>query len=161
MRRQVLGDDHVQRSLDAATDFSRPMQELVTEYCWGAVWTRPGLVPRDRYADALAAAPDAKGVVVGYAAAKEDEAGKGGKNFAAQRAVNTKDYLTKEKGIDPARIEARTGSGDPKVELWIVPAGAVFPPANTTAVDEAMVKPVPRVAPKRKKAHGKALPQGQ
>jgi len=48
MRRQVLGDAYVQRSLDAATDFSRPMQELVTEYCWGAVWTRPGLVPRDR-----------------------------------------------------------------------------------------------------------------
>lgn len=48
MRRQVLGDEYVQRSLDAATDFSRPMQELVTEYCWGSVWSRPGLVPRDR-----------------------------------------------------------------------------------------------------------------
>lgn len=48
MRRQVLGDAYVQRSLDNATEFSRPMQELVTEYCWGAVWSRPGLVPRDR-----------------------------------------------------------------------------------------------------------------
>jgi len=48
MRRQVLGDAYVQRSLEAATEFSRPMQELVTEYCWGAVWARPGLVPRDR-----------------------------------------------------------------------------------------------------------------
>jgi 4-carboxymuconolactone decarboxylase len=48
MRREVLGDAYVQRSLDAATDFTRPMQELVTEYCWGAVWTRPGLAPRDR-----------------------------------------------------------------------------------------------------------------
>jgi 4-carboxymuconolactone decarboxylase len=48
MRRQVLGDAYVQRSLDNATEFSQPMQELVTEYCWGAVWTRPGLVPRDR-----------------------------------------------------------------------------------------------------------------
>jgi 4-carboxymuconolactone decarboxylase len=38
----------VQRSLDNATEFTRPIQELVTEYCWGAVWTRPGLVPRDR-----------------------------------------------------------------------------------------------------------------
>jgi 4-carboxymuconolactone decarboxylase len=48
MRRQVLGDAYVQRSLDNATEFTQPMQELVTEYCWGAVWTRPGLVPRDR-----------------------------------------------------------------------------------------------------------------
>jgi 4-carboxymuconolactone decarboxylase len=48
MRKQVLGDAHVQRSLDAATDFSRDMQELVTEYCWGAVWTREGLELRTR-----------------------------------------------------------------------------------------------------------------
>ncbi len=47
MRRQVLGDAHVQRSLDNATEFSRPLQELVTEYCWGAVWTRPGLAPHN------------------------------------------------------------------------------------------------------------------
>jgi hypothetical protein len=101
----------------------------------------------DRYADALAAAPDAKGVVVGYATAKEDEAKKGKMKpeFAAQRAVNTKDYLVKEKGIDPARIETRTGSGDDqKVDLWIVPAGATFPEAGTTAVDESNVKAVPR-----------------
>ncbi len=86
----------------------------------------------DRYADALAAAPDAKGVVVGYATAKEDTPKKGSKkrpDFAARRAVNTKDYVTKEKGIDPARIEPRTGTGDDqKTELWIVPAGATFPP---------------------------------
>jgi 4-carboxymuconolactone decarboxylase len=43
MRRQVLGSEHVDRSLKAATDFNRPLQELVTEYCWGAVWTRDGL----------------------------------------------------------------------------------------------------------------------
>ncbi len=42
-RREVLGAEHVDRSLAQATDFARPMQELVTEYCWGAVWTRPGL----------------------------------------------------------------------------------------------------------------------
>jgi 4-carboxymuconolactone decarboxylase len=48
MRKQVLGDAHVQRSLDAATDFSRDMQELVTEYCWGAVWTREGLELKTR-----------------------------------------------------------------------------------------------------------------
>jgi len=48
MRRQVLGDAHVERSLRNATDFARPMQELVTEYCWGEVWTRPGLPPKTR-----------------------------------------------------------------------------------------------------------------
>jgi 4-carboxymuconolactone decarboxylase len=48
LRKQVLGDDYVERSLAAADDFSRPMQELSTEYCWGYVWTRPGLALRDR-----------------------------------------------------------------------------------------------------------------
>jgi 4-carboxymuconolactone decarboxylase len=48
MRRAVLGEAHVQRSLDAATEFTEPIQELVTEYCWGAVWSRPGLSRRDR-----------------------------------------------------------------------------------------------------------------
>jgi 4-carboxymuconolactone decarboxylase len=48
MRRQVLGDAHVDRSRGNATPFSQPLQDLVTEYCWGAVWTRPGLAPRTR-----------------------------------------------------------------------------------------------------------------
>jgi 4-carboxymuconolactone decarboxylase len=43
MRKSVLGPEHVERSLATADDFSRPMQELVTEYCWGAVWTREAL----------------------------------------------------------------------------------------------------------------------
>ncbi|HEX4442093.1 MAG TPA: carboxymuconolactone decarboxylase family protein [Galbitalea sp.] len=42
-RSAVLGEAHVARSLREATDFGRPLQELVTEYCWGAVWGRPGL----------------------------------------------------------------------------------------------------------------------
>ena len=54
MRKQVLGDAHVQRSLDAATDFSRDIQELVTEYCWGAVWTREGIDVKTRSAINLA-----------------------------------------------------------------------------------------------------------
>ncbi len=116
----------------------------------------------DRYADALAAAPDAKGVVVGYASAKEAKTAQGSKNFAAQRAVNTKDYVTKEKGIDPARVEARSGGEGQKVELWIIPAGASFPQADSTVVDEVKVKAVPRVARKRKKAaHRKAEQQEQ
>jgi 4-carboxymuconolactone decarboxylase len=48
VRCEVLGREQVARSLKAATEFARPMQELVTEYCWGAIWTRPGLERRDR-----------------------------------------------------------------------------------------------------------------
>lgn len=48
MRRKVLGDEYVDRALAQADDFMRPLQELITEYAWGAVWTRPGLAPRDR-----------------------------------------------------------------------------------------------------------------
>lgn len=48
LRKQVLGAEYVERSFAAADDFSRPMQELSTEYCWGYVWTRPGLSLRDR-----------------------------------------------------------------------------------------------------------------
>jgi 4-carboxymuconolactone decarboxylase len=42
-RSAVLGKEHVERSLAAATEFGLPLQELVTEYCWGAVWGRSGL----------------------------------------------------------------------------------------------------------------------
>ena len=48
VRREVLGTDHVDRSLGAVTEFSRPIQELVTEYCWGAVWTGDGIDRRTR-----------------------------------------------------------------------------------------------------------------
>jgi 4-carboxymuconolactone decarboxylase len=48
VRREVLGADHVDRSLAQASDFARPLQELVTEYCWGAIWTRPGIDRKTR-----------------------------------------------------------------------------------------------------------------
>ncbi len=48
MRRRVLGSDYVEKSLAAADDYTRPLQELVTEYCWGAVWNRPGLELKTR-----------------------------------------------------------------------------------------------------------------
>jgi 4-carboxymuconolactone decarboxylase len=48
MRRTVLGDAHVQRSVDNVTDFARPIQDLVTEYCWGVVWSGEGLDRRTR-----------------------------------------------------------------------------------------------------------------
>lgn len=48
IRRAVLGAEHVDRSLAQVTEFSRPAQELVTEYCWGEVWNRPGLDRKTR-----------------------------------------------------------------------------------------------------------------
>lgn len=48
VRRDVLGAEHVDRSLAQASAFARPMQQLVTEYCWGAVWARPGLERKTR-----------------------------------------------------------------------------------------------------------------
>ena len=48
VRRAVLGPEHVDKSLGSADDFTLPMQELVTEYCWGEIWTRPGLDRRTR-----------------------------------------------------------------------------------------------------------------
>lgn len=48
MRRAVLGNEHVDRSLNNATELDEEFQQFVTEYCWGAVWTREGLAPRDR-----------------------------------------------------------------------------------------------------------------
>ncbi|MGG0717164.1 4-carboxymuconolactone decarboxylase [Robertmurraya massiliosenegalensis] len=48
VRRSVLGAEYVDKSIQNATDFNRPMQELVTEYCWGEVWTRPGLPRKTR-----------------------------------------------------------------------------------------------------------------
>ena len=47
-RKKVLGAGHVERSLGQVSEFSRPIQDLVTEYCWGAVWTREGLDDRTR-----------------------------------------------------------------------------------------------------------------
>jgi 4-carboxymuconolactone decarboxylase len=48
IRRQVLGDEHVTRSLAAATEFARPLQDMVTENCWGGIWSRAGLTLRER-----------------------------------------------------------------------------------------------------------------
>ncbi|HEY8418520.1 MAG TPA: 4-carboxymuconolactone decarboxylase [Limnochordales bacterium] len=48
VRRAVLGEEYVNRSLAQADEFTKPLQELVTEYCWGTVWTRPGLSRKTR-----------------------------------------------------------------------------------------------------------------
>ena len=95
---------------------------------------------------------DNKLVIVGNAEPTEKRP-----NLAAERAVNSKAYLTSGEaklGIDPNRIECRTGSAGTKTaEYWIVPAGATFSETGTQVVDESVVKAVPdhpHVAPKRK-----------
>ncbi|WP_101842611.1 4-carboxymuconolactone decarboxylase [Halobacillus sp. Marseille-P3879] len=47
-RKSVLGAEYVEASINNATDFNMPMQELVTEYCWGEVWGREGLSKQTR-----------------------------------------------------------------------------------------------------------------
>ena len=47
-RREVLGDEYVDHSQAAATPLTQPLQDLLNEYCWGAIWTRPGLDRRSR-----------------------------------------------------------------------------------------------------------------
>ena len=47
-RRQVLGDDYVDKSLEQANDFNWAMQQLTTEWCWDEIWNRPGLDRRSR-----------------------------------------------------------------------------------------------------------------
>jgi 4-carboxymuconolactone decarboxylase len=47
-RREVLGAEYVDAALKGADAFSMPMQELVTQYCWGDIWNRPGLDRRTR-----------------------------------------------------------------------------------------------------------------
>jgi 4-carboxymuconolactone decarboxylase len=48
VRREVLGDAHVDRAEARTTDFTRDFQELITRYAWGEIWTRPGLDRRTR-----------------------------------------------------------------------------------------------------------------
>jgi hypothetical protein len=102
---------------------------------------------------------DAKAVVVGEqttdeaaVTAKEQQRALKHKHatvdmFAAQRAVNAKDYLVTEQGIDASRISVATGSTDGQtVENYLVPSGATFSNdvTGTTPVDETAVKPQAR-----------------
>lgn len=45
VRREVLGDEYVDKAISGMTDFTKPLQEMVTENCWGEVWTR-GVLPK-------------------------------------------------------------------------------------------------------------------
>ena len=91
---------------------------------------------------------DAKLAIAGNAASTE----KNGAKAAAARAVNTKDYLVKEKGIDASRISVYTGSQDGQTaNSTLIPTGATLDQTGLTPVDESAVKVVPRTAPARTK----------
>ena len=119
---------------------------------------------------------DAKAVVVGASdaaekatMAKEDAAAKKRRHpkpvvdDAAQRAVNAKDYLVTEKGVDASRISAATGTTDGQtVEDYLVPTGATFTndvngttPVDETAVKPEVRKPLPERHPGKTAAAGK------
>jgi outer membrane protein OmpA-like peptidoglycan-associated protein len=125
----------------------------------------------DEIALELGKQSDAKLVVVGDASAEEliakpqkahrhaKAVAETAENLAAERAVNTKQYLVADKGIDPNRIAVATGKADDhKAENYLVPFGANFAAdvAGTTLVDEAAVKPeVRKPLPER---HGHKKP---
>jgi 4-carboxymuconolactone decarboxylase len=48
IRKEVVGEAYVEHSLSTADEFSRPVQELVTQYCWGEIWGRDGIDRRTR-----------------------------------------------------------------------------------------------------------------
>ena len=48
VRREVLGDEHVDRATERATDVTRDFQDFITRYAWGEIWSRPGLDRRTR-----------------------------------------------------------------------------------------------------------------
>ena len=113
---------------------------------------------------------DATAVVVGNSTTEEKAPPKHHRrhetpvDMAAQRAVNTKDYLVKEKGIDASRITVDTGTSDAQsVENYLVPAGANFSAdvSGTTPVDENTVKPQERkpLGERPHHAHHKAAAQ--
>ena len=115
--------------------------------------------------------PDAKAVVVGELngqekekIAKEEKFAAKHKHakvedFAGERAVNTKEYLVTEKGVDASRVSVATGATDGQtVEDYLVPSGATFSAdvQGTTAVDETVVKPEVRKPLGEKHHHKKA-----
>jgi hypothetical protein len=109
----------------------------------------------DDVALSLQRSSDAKLAVVGNSNEKEKALLKGKKgkavDLAALRAVNTKDYLVTEKGIDPSRVQVYVGQTDGQnVTTTLVPAGATLDTSGLVVVDEVVVKAVPRTPAKRK-----------
>jgi hypothetical protein len=124
---------------------------------------RPGRVDNeakaclDDIALNLQRSSDAKLAVVGSASSSEmDMKRHKGEHLAEARAVNTKEYLVTEKGIDASRISVYTTSQDGKtVTTTLIPAGATLGTSGLTPVDESAVKAVPRMAPARTTRHKK------
>jgi hypothetical protein len=95
---------------------------------------------------------DATAVLVGDSTSSEKNPATGRRpaaveDFAAQRAINAKDYLVTEKGIDASRIKVATGTTDDQnVQNYLVPSGSDFAAdvSGTSPVDESSVKPQPR-----------------
>ena len=115
----------------------------------------------DDLALALQRTTDATLDIIGNATAEEKAPSKHKKvvkpDFAAERAVNTKDYLVKEKGLDASRIKVLTGPDDAKtVTSVLVPAGADTSAITATPVDESAVKVQPRKPLAEKKHHKKS-----
>ena len=82
--------------------------------------------------------PDARLVIVGSTDPSETRP-----NLSAERAVDAKFYLTNDKGIDPSRIECRSGGTGGKIaEFWILPAGSTYQ-GTEPVVDETKIKPIP------------------
>jgi hypothetical protein len=147
-------------SISFATDKKRPMRvDNEAKACL------------DQVALDLKQQPDAKAVIVGEQTS--DEAAKEAKQqkyaarhkhatvdmYAAQRAINAKDYLVTEQGIDASRISVDTGSTEGQtVENYLVPAGATFTSdvSGTTPVDETAVKPQARKPLPQRHPAGKA-----
>ncbi|HEY3704148.1 MAG TPA: outer membrane beta-barrel protein [Terracidiphilus sp.] len=163
-------------TIEAPPPPPQPKTQALCSITFSKDTKRPGRVDNeakaclDEVALDLQRQSDAKAVVVGELNAKEKAAydkaqtaasrrkkAKPVENLAAQRAVNTKDYLVTDKGIDPSRITVATGTGDDqKVENYLVPSGANFNSdiTGTNPVDESTVKAQKRKAlPERH--HGK------
>ena len=106
---------------------------------------------------------DSKLVIVGHGDPAVDK--KNSAKFAAERAVNSKEYLSggeAKQQIDPSRIETRTGAeSGQSADYWLVPSGATFTGEGTTPVDENAVKAAAKKAPAKKKATKKAAPPAQ
>jgi outer membrane protein OmpA-like peptidoglycan-associated protein len=111
----------------------------------------------DRFADALQAAPTAKAIIIGNQSAAESKQNKA-LEMASQRAVNVKDYLQHEKGIDSQRLQLRVSHNHSQtVELWIIPNGAEFIKNGLSTVDEEKIKAIPHV-PLRSRSVKKTAP---
>jgi hypothetical protein len=102
----------------------------------------------DEVALNLQRSSDAKLAVVGNAASNE----KAGAKAAGSRAVNAKDYLVTDKGIDASRISVYTGSQDGKtVTSTLIPTGATLDQTGLTPVDESAVKVAPKPKARRRR----------